>query len=264
MSTPWLTIATVVKDDPAGLSRTVRSLAGQELADVEFIIVDSSADRSDVDSVLRDPALGAVRALTTYGWEPARGIYPAMNSALQQAHGDHTLFLNAGDELASSGVLASVRAALQGRPRAWAFGPVEVQELSGRVVTTPSWDYAAEKRHAFARGHFPSHQGTFASTSLLRQQGGFDPTYAIAADYAAFLNLAKSSDPIVLDLVVARFFEGGASTQNWVQSFAEFHRARRTILRPRGTAGVVEYADTAWHFARVAFYRGVVRPWRDR
>ena len=38
-SGPWLTIVTVVKDDADGLERTLRSLLGADLKDVEHLII---------------------------------------------------------------------------------------------------------------------------------------------------------------------------------------------------------------------------------
>jgi hypothetical protein len=45
---PWLTVVTVVKDDPAGFAATVESLAAQDLSAVEYVVVDGSADSTGV------------------------------------------------------------------------------------------------------------------------------------------------------------------------------------------------------------------------
>jgi glycosyltransferase len=125
-------------------------------------------------------------------------------------------------------------------------------------VVTPHWDYAAEKKNLFSRGFFPPHQGTVVRSDLLRGIGGFDTTYRIAADYAAFLRLSQAADPLQLSYVLATFREGGASTQNWQESFAEFHRARLSILHPSGVGRAREQASTWWHFAKVYAYREVI------
>ena len=51
----WLSIVTVVKDDSEGFSRTARSLHGQNLDGVEWIVIDSSVDPSKI------PALAGLR-----------------------------------------------------------------------------------------------------------------------------------------------------------------------------------------------------------
>ena len=248
MTTPWLTVVTVVKDDEPGLRLTMDSLRSQDLDGVDVLVIDSSADRSYAPEL----AHGVARVLWT---EPA-GIYPAMNIGLAEAVGEYVYFLNAGDALHSPSVLAELHALLATSPD-WAFGRVQIDGPQASVVT-PMWDYAKETGTFFSRGLFPPHQGTVVRRAVLSSVGGFDTSYRIAADYAAFLRLSQVSDPLVTDLLLADFQEGGASTQHWQQSFAEFHRARTGILRPTGLAALREKADTAVHYAKVFAYREVI------
>ena len=245
----WLTVATVVKDDDAGFARSRDSLVAQEVDGVEWVVIDGSSGGSGIQG-----ALAGSGVPVEYRQEPPRGIYPAMNSALQAATGDFIYFLNAGDTLAAPSVLREVRRAL-GAHATWGFGPVEIVESSGASVVTPPWDYQSEKRVGFSRGLFPSHQGTFAKVDALRGVGGFDTSYRVAADYAAFLRLAQLADPVQLTFVIARFFEGGTSTSRWQESFREFHRARTQITRPRGIDAVREKWETARHFGLVYAHR---------
>lgn len=248
---PWLSVVTVVKDDLDGFTRSAASLGEQDLDGVEWVVIDGSTDPAAIPALLaQDGASSAV-----YRHEAPRGIYPAMNTALHVASGDVVYFLNAGDTLASPTVLARVRELLG--DGIWGFGPVEIEETSGAVVVTPPWDYRAEKRAGFSRGHFPAHQGTFARTAALREIGGFDTSYRIAADYAAALRLSLLADPVELPIVIARFREGGTSTVRWQESFREFHRARREILRPSGSAAMREQWETARHYALVYAHREV-------
>lgn len=249
---PWLTVATVVKDDATGFVRTWESIAAQSLDSVELVVIDSSADAEAVPGVMRDRS---VNAEVQYEWTPPAGVYPAMNRALDKGSGRFIHFLNAGDEFAESTTVTRLRALLDGTDAAWAFGPVEIIEASGHAVITPPWDYPAERRRLFSRGHFPPHQGTVVDRLLLRQVGGFDTRFRISADYAAFLRLSKVADPLIVPFVVARFHEGGLSTASWRQSFREFHRARREILQPHGAQAVREQVDTLRHLALVYAHR---------
>ena len=249
MSTPWLTVVTVVRDDEEGLRATFDSLQRADLTGVEVLIVDSSAD----DSYARILAKGIARCLWT---EPA-GIYPAMNTGLALARGDYVYYLNAGDTLQDASSLFEIRGAIEQVRPVWMFGPVEIIDAGGRSTVTPSWDYGREKNALFARGLFPPHQGTVVRAQALRAIGGFDLSYRIAADYAAFLRLSCVADPCELHGVLATFHEGGASTAHWQESFREFHRARRSILQPTGMASVRERVNTSWHFVKVLAYREV-------
>jgi glycosyltransferase involved in cell wall biosynthesis len=248
---PWLTVVTVVKDAPTDVARTIASVASQDLTGVEYVVVDGSDDRSTVPGALEGiPSLAA-----EYAWSAPRGIYPAMNEGLALARGDYVYFANAGDVFFDAEVLSRVRAATQDTEAPWLFGDVEILSPSGHRVITPRWDYANEQAACFSRGHFPCHQGTFALRALLLDQGGFDTSYSIVADYAAFLKLTLVGDPTHLDFVIATFAEGGVSTTRWRESFRQFHRARREILRPRGRAALREYRETVKRYAAVEFYR---------
>jgi GT2 family glycosyltransferase len=251
---PWLTVVTVVRDDLTGLQRTCSSLAAQDLTGVEYLVVDSSSDRASVPAATMSAGLDA-----RHEWVAPAGVYPAMNRGLALATGEYTYFLNAGDTLYGSDVLSHVHQALQSEDASWAFGPVEVVSRDGTRTITPPWDFPREQALGFSRGHFPPHQGTFVRTSLLRELGGFDPSYTIVADYAAFLRLSQVAAPMVLDTVIATFVEGGVSTRRWKASIREFHRARRRILEPTGLAAWRERYETAAQFLRLFVVRELLR-----
>jgi GT2 family glycosyltransferase len=248
---PWLTVVTVVKDDPKGLARTRASVRDQDLTGVEFLVIDSSGDRAAASDLAGPEA--------RVEWVPPTGIYPAMNVGIDEAAGEYLLFLNAGDTLASASVLSQLREIVTESAPQWLFGRVAIDGTDGSRAVTPRWDYAAEKASMFSRGLFPPHQGTVVRRNLLRSIGGFDTSYRISADYAAFLRMSQAIDPLQIDLVIASFAEGGTSTQQWKASFMEFHRARRAIFQPEGLEVWQERYNTGVHFAKVFAYREVIR-----
>ncbi len=251
----WLSVVTIVKDDHDGFLDTLESVTSQDLVGVEWVVIDSSSDTTEMADLLSRVPTSLV---VTYVHEEPRGIYPAMNSGLSRCSGEYAYFLNAGDCLADSEVLARVREALTAGP-AWAHGPVSIQEPDGSCVTTPRWDFQMEQKRSFAGGHFPAHQGTFARVEHLKRAGEFDTSYRIAADYAMFLKLSLVAPPLVLPFEIARFNAGGISSQQWQESFREFHRARREILKPRGLSALREQWETKRHFALVYAHK-VIRP----
>jgi glycosyltransferase involved in cell wall biosynthesis len=248
---PWLSIITVVKDAPVDFARTLESLRTQNLVGVQYLVIDSSADSALIPTTLEQSGISF-----SYQWCEPAGIYAAMNIGLNQATGTYVYFLNAGDELLPE-VLSQVLAASTECTTPWLIGQVEVESITGARVTTPEWNFAAEKNALFARGIFAPHQGTFARTDALRTAGGFNENFRIAADYAAFLKLTLLSTPVMLPLTIARFYEGGLSTQKWQDSFKEFHQARISILAPQGMQAVAERFYTARQFMAVGLYRGI-------
>lgn len=253
MASPWLTIVTAVRNDPVGLERTLNSIPHTD--GVEVLVIDGSTDR---DSVSR-----ACGGRARVEWVEPRGIYAAMNEGVARASGEYVQFINAGDELRNSSVLELLHAEIQNAPE-WLFGPVEIVNAAGLRVITPEWDYRVEKHRLFSRGFFPQHQGVLVRAETLRELRGFNTSYAIGADYELFLRLSLISDPRVLSFVVATFYEGGASTQQWKRAFAEFHRARIEVLRPSGLARLQEAMNTTVNFAQAWTYRTLVEPLRAR
>jgi len=252
-SANWLSVVTVVKDDPKGLDVTLDSLHMQNLRGVEYIVIDSSHDKSDVAQ--RVNSRDITNSLVY--WVEPEGIYSAMNQGIRYSTGEYIYFANAGDAFASPDILADIHNVIEQCDPDWVMGPIEIAEQPGRIVKSPLWNFSTEKSRLFARGLFAPHQGTFARTSTVRELGGFDTSFEIAADYALFLKLTQLSDPVVVDFAVARFSEGGASTVNWQKAFREFHRARREILMPTGMQAVYEYADTINHFSRVGIVKAL-------
>ena len=246
-SQPWLTIATVVKDDPEGLSRTLASIKTQDLTGVEIVIVDSSKDADRTKAQIRESGLDQAAQLDTNGtssnlhWCEPQGIYPAMNTALEISRGEYIYFLNAGDEFFDSDAVISIREMAEKSPT-WFYGQVCFVDEKGRETTPAPFDYARERASSFSNGRFPPHQGTVARRTDLISLGGFDTSFAIAADYALFLKLSVAGQPLETPATLARFFTGGLSSTAWKASLAEFHRARREILpmsaRERASEGV--------------------------
>jgi len=250
----WLSVVTVVKDDLEGFQRTLASLRAQDLDGVKFIVIDSSSDALEIQQELQAAGVHA-----EHEWTRPQGIYNAMNLGLELARGRFIYFANAGDEFKSPETLGSVRSVIDRPETYWGFGPVEIVESSGLIVVTPSWDYQAEQKSGFSKGHFPPHQGTFVRTTTLKEVGGFDADYSIVADYAAFLRLSLLSDPVMIPFPIARFYEGGTSTQRWKESFRQFHKARKRILKPVGRVALKERVNTVSQYTMV-FITREIRP----
>ena len=252
MSSPWLTIVTVVKDDSEGLQRTLQSLVIQDLTDVQHVVIDSSRNPDDVSAALELP-------VSEYTWVAPAGVYAAMNTGLSHATGRYVYYLNAGDWLYEPTTLSKLRGQLHEHAPSWAIGPVEILSMDGTQTMTPPWNYEREAARGFSRGHFPAHQGTVAERSVLEKFGGFDTSYRIAADYAMALRFSTIGAPLQLDFPLACFAEGGISTVEWKRALREFHRARVEVWAPTGTAALRERWETVVQFTRMWIARDVLR-----
>ena len=254
-----LSVVTPVRDASHDFIRTRSSLVTQSADDIEWVVVDSSADQSEIPRNL--PTNSSINV--KYLWMPPQGIFAAMNNGLDQATGRYIYFLNAGDVLLSRETLRGVIENLQRLSEpAWAYADVEMLTDDGKAFTPKRWDYDKEQKRLFARGRFPCHQGTFVRTDVLRELGGFTPGYHVAGDYEVFLRLSTRYPCTYFNCTVARFAPGGESSRLWVQGIKEFHRARKAILDPRGFGAIHEATDTLSMFTKVWAYRMFWAPGR--
>lgn len=252
---PWLSIVTVVKDDPLGFVRTAESIAGQNLTGVEWVVIDGSANAAVIPGILAQQA----PLTATYSWHQPQGVYPAMNAGLEKASGAYAYFANAGDTFYDNSSVTDIHDVVSRDSPVWLFGQTAFVSSSGVAVTPPPLDYAREKELSFSRGRFPPHQGTVASREALMSFGGFDTKYRVSADYAAFLRLSLLADPAMTPQTIATFHAGGLSSTAWRESVRDMHRARMEILRPTGVRAVRERLETASQITRMRLARLIGR-----
>ena len=139
------------------------------------------------------------------------------------------------------------------------LGRVAFRDPRGEEVIPPTLDFAEEKKHHFARGLFPAHQGTIARRRALLDLGGFDETYRIAADYKIALQLSLMQAPTQVETVLATFHTGGVSSTHWRASIREFHDARLEILGIQGWQRVSEGYRTGRQYVSMAAARALGR-----
>lgn len=229
-----LSVITVVKDDPDGFSKTLQSLEEQTLPKLNWVVVDSSSDQTSIPALLSESRLPV-----DYVWVEPAGIYPAMNHGATLAVGKYIYFLNAGDTLIDSEILGRVADSVSEVSPIWAFGGVNFWDQNGSQLQEPAWNYHSERQHRFVRGRFPSHQGVIVRRDVFENLGGFDTSYAIAADYHMICLLSQMQDPLQLDFAIANFTQGGASTVSWRLAQTEFRRGRKSVF-PLNFASHVE------------------------
>jgi len=100
---PKVSVITVVRNDAAGLAKTIASVAVLDYPAIEYIVVDGASVDDTVQIILRNQRL-------IHGWrsEPDSGLYDAMNKGKAMATGDFAFFLNSGDVFASPDALRRI------------------------------------------------------------------------------------------------------------------------------------------------------------
>ena len=227
------------------LRETIESIRSQTEQDYEIIIKDGGSEDSATQAYLReyeqlsekefsqdDVTRGPVRLYRSSD----KGIYDAMNQAVQYVRGGYVLFLNCGDSFYDDEVLARVKGHISQTDRQSGQRLEQVAEaLTSRYIfygniyerrtCTPVQSNPVIDDFACYR-NLPCHQACFYDAGLLREKP-FDISYAVRADYEHFLwcyykGHAKTA---YMPLTVA-FYEGGgfSETRENEQKSRQEHR----------------------------------------
>ena len=95
---PFFTIITVCLNAGSELLQSVSSILNQKFDNFEIIVKDGGSTDSSLDLLPHDSRIKVINVID-------KGIYYAMNQALEHANGQYVLFLNAGDYFYDSTVL---------------------------------------------------------------------------------------------------------------------------------------------------------------
>ncbi|HBG97779.1 MAG TPA: hypothetical protein DDY29_03320 [Rhodobacteraceae bacterium] len=216
---PRVTVLTAALNARAALARTVDSVAVQDFADREHVVVDGASTDGTADW------LKGLDAPVRWISEPDSGIAEALNKGLALARGDYVLVLQAGDTFLDAGSLGRAAGYLDGTDIV-AFG----------VMTGPK---GAENRVMHPR--FPAmrllwkplpHQGILVRRDLFLWIGRFDPAFGICMDFE-WLRRAQANGASIRPGagVLAKMPDDGISSRrDWPslrKRFAEERRVHR-------------------------------------
>ena len=175
MNTPYFSVIVVSRNAGDKLKETVESILCQTCQDLEVIIKDAGSTDGSLETIPQDPRIRLI-------CRKDAGIYDGMNEALSCAQGELIYFLNCGDVLHDSRVLAGVRdAALSFAGSSAIFYGDVIEERTGqRVAANPQMSHFAMYRY------LPCHQACFYTRDLFAKRQ-FDTKYLVRADYEHFL-----------------------------------------------------------------------------
>lgn len=184
------------------LQQTIDSVLQQECGAYEILIKDGGSTDGAVENLSYDRRIKVCI-------EKDKGIYDAMNQAVEKVSGKYILFLNCGDTLYDSTVLKRVAKVIEaeGNPFNTVFYGNTFCQQTENVV------YAAPEITGFTcYRNIPCHQSCFYSRELL-QERPYDLNYPVRADYDHFLwcFYAGKARMIYLPMTLASYEGGGFS-----------------------------------------------------
>lgn len=158
---------------------------------------------------------------------PAEGVYKAMNYAVGKVGSGHVLFLNSGDLIESESALHTLVSSC--KPNQWGYGQAVITKDKSDNNRTYRFSPYVRLFHLLGLKYIP-HPSTIIPISLIRELGGFDPSYPVAADQKLLLQCSLTSKPLVLKSSVSNFKLGGISTRSSREIVRDFRKISLEIL----------------------------------
>jgi len=211
-------IITVTYNAASVLPPTLQSVKDQSFRDFEYLVIDGAS----TDDTLK--LVDEARIPTATVWsEPDKGLYDAMNKAIDRAKGDYLIFLNAGDAFATAETLAILAKNAQEQPDV-IYGQTQLvddnrQVIGMRHLTAPE----ALTWQSFKDGMLVCHQAFIARRELCPH---YDMQYRFSADYDWCIRVLRNSkrNAYVGSEPIISYLNDGLTTKNHKRSLRERYR----------------------------------------
>ena len=220
-----LSVITVTYNAEHTLERTLKSVREQSYPHIEHVIVDGESADGTVE-LIRKYAEEKVNAQGKLRWvsEPDRGLYDAMNKAINLASGDYLCFLNAGDTFfAPDSVEKMMRTVKPGNSPDIIYGETAIVDERGvflymRRLKAPkklTWK-------SFKQGMVVCHQAFIVKRELAEP---YDLSYRFSSDFDWCIRMMKKATSIHnTRLTLINYLNEGMTTTNRKESLKERYR----------------------------------------
>ncbi len=172
----FFTIITVCYNAEKYIEKTIQSLLEQNFKDYEYIIKDGASKDGTMNIVNKllkeDDNFHILSA-------PDKGIYDAMNQAIEMAKGKYIYFLNAGDCFAAYDVLQKTYDFIRINQGDIVYGNVIQNQGEHRMIR--KYGRICSNKYFFLTGDCICHQALFAHRDTFKEKT-FDLKYKVCAD----------------------------------------------------------------------------------
>ena len=219
-----ISVITVCRNDLSGLQRTFASVASQQGAEFEWLVIDGGSCDGTAKWLEEHHRLAGC-------WisEPDAGIYDAMNKGIGLAGGDYLLFLNSGDCFAEPDVLSKL------------VHSIEQEKPAPDFVYGDALDLVAGGTHNYRRsrelsnirvGMITRHQAMLYRRELIASER-YPTRFRLSADYAltASILMKEGVHTLRVPFPICRFAPGGAHDAQRLKALHEDFRIRKEILQ---------------------------------
>jgi glycosyltransferase involved in cell wall biosynthesis len=230
-----ISLITVCRNAAATIEHTLRSVAAQDHADLEYLVRDGASQDGTqqlVSGFMADHPEVPIRFVS----EPDDGLYAAANQAIRIATGEIVGMLNADDFFPATDVLSRIARAFQDPAVDCVFGDLDFVSATDPAHVVRRWRSATYEPGASLRGWHPPHPTLYVRRALMLRMGGFNERYPVVADVEFMARLfeiehARSRHiPAVLVHMRAGGMSNGSLRKHVVANWQCWRAARRAGL----------------------------------
>lgn len=190
-----ISIVTVVYNDENNILRTIESVASQTFQDKEYLVIDGCSSDGTIQIIKQN-----LDKIDKFVSEPDKGIYDAMNKAIDLAEGEWIIFMNSGDVFVDNKVLSNI------------FN----KQISKNINFIYSDYYVGSKLvdSSFNKG-FLLHQAVIYKRKMHERYGYYQVTKPyIISDFMFFMRFVPE-ETLKVDVPIARNDLAGVSNGCW-------------------------------------------------
>ncbi len=213
---PLFSIITVTYNAAETLPATLASIKEQSCKLYEYIVMDGVSKDNTVQ-LATDANIPNARIISS----PDKGLYDAMNKAIDIATGEYLIFLNAGDAFHSPDTLQKIADVIMNHDfPGIVYGQTQLvnanrQRIGDRHLSAPE----ELTLKSFAEGMLVCHQAFIA---LRRITGHYDLRYRFSADYEWCIRcLQHSRNNVYIPHTIIDYLSEGLTTANRKASLKE-------------------------------------------
>jgi glycosyltransferase involved in cell wall biosynthesis len=224
---PIFSIITVVFNGETLIENTMQSVLNQSFTQYEYIVIDGLSTDKTVQKIKHYEAKHplSIRCIS----EKDAGLYDAMNKGLRIAKGDFILFLNAGDCLFDSNVLANLAAKITPQTDVL-FGETMLVDETRKHLGTRS-ELTVQKLpekltwQSLNKGMVVCHQAFLPARRIAPQ---YIPNN-LAADIDWVIKCLQNADNVInTHIIISEYLTGGLSKQRHKQSLKDRYNILKT------------------------------------
>jgi glycosyltransferase involved in cell wall biosynthesis len=202
-TSPLFSVATVTLNCRSDAIRTATSVWNQSFRDYEYIVKDGGSIDGTVDELRKAEHPVSIVIASD------KGIYDAMNQAVELCKGKYILFLNGGDTFRDPEALRRMSETVIRADYPEVAYSYNFNVLRQAIVKYPD---RLGRFYLFRRS--VNHQATYVRRDCFERHGGFDPAFSVLADneLLARLLLGQRYRSALCPVATVDYKDGGSST----------------------------------------------------